>query len=200
MENKLYYLGHASLRITTKEGKVIYIDPYMGTDYSKPADLILVTHDHYDHNEISKVENRNPDCKIITHKEALVDGEHKSFDFGFVKVDTVSAGYNKYHDENVCVGYILTIDNKKIYVLGDTSITPDMDRIDTMNIDYAFIPCDGIYTMNIDEAKEASRKINAKYSIPYHTITDGTPFSEEVANSFDVENRLIVRPEEEIVL
>ena len=57
MKDKLAYLGHASLKITTREGKVIYIDPFAGEEsyYETPADLILVTHEHYDHNEISKI-------------------------------------------------------------------------------------------------------------------------------------------------
>lgn len=49
---KLLYMGQASIRITTKEGKVIYIDPYAGDGYEPTADLILVTHSHYDHNGI----------------------------------------------------------------------------------------------------------------------------------------------------
>ena len=62
----LLYMGQASIRIVTAENKVIYIDPYAGDSYDLPADLILVTHAHFDHNQISKVENRNPDCIIIT--------------------------------------------------------------------------------------------------------------------------------------
>lgn len=69
----LVYMGQASIRIVTAEGKVIYIDPYTG-DYTMPADLILVTHGHFDHCAVEKVENQNADCQIITHKEAVVNG------------------------------------------------------------------------------------------------------------------------------
>ena len=56
----LLYMGQASIRIVTGQGKVIYIDPYAGDAYDLPADLILVTHDHYDHSDVDKVSNRSP--------------------------------------------------------------------------------------------------------------------------------------------
>lgn len=200
-ENTLYYLGHASLRIVTSEGKVIYIDPYMGSNYDLSADLVLVTHSHYDHNEVSKIKNRNNGFQLITEKDALVSGEYNSFDLGYVKVQAVEAGYNSYHDEKVCVGYVLTLpDGIKIYIAGDTSLTPQMEEIGTWGIDYAFFPCDGTYTMNIDEALEAAKKVGAKHSIPYHTISDGSPFDENIVNKFNIDSKLIIRPDEEIVL
>ncbi len=200
-ENKLYYLGHASLRITTKEGKVIYIDPYMGDDYSLNADLVLVTHSHYDHSDVSKVKNRNSDFKLITYKEALENGEHQTFDLGYAKIEAVEAGYNSWHNVKECVGYVITLsDETKIYIAGDTYLTPQMEDLGTWNIDYAFFPCDGIYTMTVEDAIKAANLVKAKHSIPYHTIADGSLFSEDVANRFDVENKLIIKPKEEITL
>ncbi|MDE5908280.1 MAG: MBL fold metallo-hydrolase [Lachnospiraceae bacterium] len=105
-------------------GKVIYIDPYAGDAYDLPADLILVTHSHFDHSQTDKVEYRNEGCQTITQKEAVLNGEHQIFDLGYVTVETVEAGYNPLHDVNECVGYVLTFSNgKSVYVTGDTSTT-----------------------------------------------------------------------------
>ena len=73
---RLLYQGQGSIRIVSPEGKVIYIDPYAGTGYDLPADLILVTHDDPDHNKIAKVALRNEGCQIITQDEALAGGVH----------------------------------------------------------------------------------------------------------------------------
>lgn len=199
--SRLLYMGKASIRIVTKEGKVIYIDLYAGNNYDLSADLVLVTHSHYDHSDVSKVTKRTDDFKLITYKEALKDGKHQTFDLGYVKVEAVEAGYNRWHDERECVGYVITLsDDIKIYVPGDTYITPQMDELGSWNINYAFFPCDGVFTMTIEEAIKASKKVNAKHSIPYHMVAGQEDFSEEVANKFNVDNRLIIKNNEEIEL
>lgn len=191
----LLYQGKASIRIITIEGMVIYIDPYAGDGYDLAADLILVTHGHFDHNDVAKVKNRNKDCRIITHNEAIVGGEHKTFDFDFVTVQSVEAGFNAYHDVNNCVGYVLTFsDGKSVYVTGDTSTTNQMSEMSKMEIDYAFYCCDGVYNMGFDEAAACAVKVNAKHNIPYHmtaTVNEG-PFDRSLAERFNAPNRLIV--------
>ena len=62
MATKILYQGHGSLRLTTADGRVLYVDPYAGSGYDKPADLILVTHQHEDHNQINLV-TKKPSCK-----------------------------------------------------------------------------------------------------------------------------------------
>ena len=136
---ELLYQGQASMRVVTDEGKVIYIDPYVGEGYDLPADLILVTHAHYDHNGVDRIESRNPDCQVITWKEAIQNGEHQVFDLGYVTVEAVEAGYNRWHDVSECVGYVLTFSNgRSIYVTGDTSTMEQMPDMAEMEIDYAF--------------------------------------------------------------
>lgn len=200
MGNTLLYQGHASARIVTTEGKVIYIDPYAGEGYDLPADLILVTHDHYDHTGIDKISGINPDCYIITWKEALVGEKYQSFDLGYVEVEAVEAGYNPNHNVSSCVGYILTFSNGvSVYFTGDTSTTPQMSELASRNLDYAFICCDGVYNMGLEEAAECANTINAKHNIPYH-IAPGADFDMDKAKAFDAPNKLIVEAGEEIVL
>ena len=191
----LLYQGKASIRVVTGEGKVIYIDPYTGDGYDLPADLILVTHSHYDHNGVDRVESRNPDCRTLTWREAIQNGEHQVFDLGYVTVEAVEAGYNRLHDVRDCVGYVLTFSNGcSIYVTGDTSTTEQMAEMADMEIDYAFFCCDGVYNMGLEEAAECAKLVNARYNIPYHmtTTASGEVFSQELAEQFEADNRIIV--------
>ena len=197
----LLYMGQASIRIVTAEGKVIYIDPYAGDSYDLAADLILVTHGHYDHCAVDKIKNRNDDCVTITQTEALQGGEHQVFDLGFVTVEAVEAGYNEWHDVNACVGYILTFSNgKSVYVTGDTSTTEQMPQLAEKKIDYAFFCCDGVFNMGLEEAARCAEMVGAKHNIPYHNTTSNTGemFDRDLAEQFEAENRLIVIPGEEL--
>lgn len=198
----ILYQGHGSMRVVTKEGKVIYIDPFAGEGYDKSADLILITHKHSDHNAIELIENKNSDCQTITYKEALVDGEHKSFDLGYVNIEAVEAGNNENHDIKECVGYILTLsDGKSIYVSGDTSTTEQMSTFTERNLDYAFFCCDGIYNMNVEEAAECAKTVKAKHSIPYHMVPNAKElYNKDMAEAFNVEGKLLVPDGTEIVV
>ena len=196
----LLYQGHAGLRITTPEGKVIYIDPYAGEGYDLPADLILVTHGHDDHTKVRLIKERNEGCQIITHEEALIDGVYQTFVFDFVTVVSVQAGNNKNHDIRRCVGYVLTFsDGKTLYVSGDTSTTDQMATLAGQKIDYAFFCCDGQYNMDIAEAVACANLVAAKHSIPYHTAP-GKLFDRERAETFDAVNALIIADGEELPL
>ena len=200
---KIYYQGHASMRITTAEGKTIYVDPFMGDGYDVPADLILMTHGHYDHTQTKLIKTKNAVCETISWQEAIRGGKHQSFDLGYVKVEAVEAGYNRNHDVSNCVGYILTFSNGvTLYLSGDTSTTPQMKELAGRSLDYAFFCCDGVYNMDMKEAIECARLVGAKHSIPYHMVPsdNSNGFDQAVAESFDVDGRIIVRPGEELVL
>ena len=199
-ENKLSFQGHGSLRIVTSENKVIYIDPFAGDGYDLPADLILTTHDHYDHVCLDLIKNRAADCRIIMHTEAI---KTRNYDLGYVKVRAVEAGNNKNHSIKECVGYVISFSNgKKLYVSGDTSTTAEMKSLANDGIDYAFFCCDGIYNMDLDEAAECAKLVGAKHNIPYHIVDakDPTHFSMERAEKFSAPNKLILQPGDELTL
>ena len=200
----LRYMGQASIRVTTAEGKVIYIDPFSGTDedYAPAADLILVTHAHPDHNQVERIANRNPDCQIITQEEALRDGIHQTFDLGYVRVEAVEAGYNQNHDVEHCVGYILTFSNgKSVYVSGDTSTTKQMADLAARELDYAFFCCDGRFNMGLEEAAECAKLVKAKHNLPYHMAPGAeNNFDREIAEQFQAENRIIIEPGEDLLV
>ena len=196
---KLLYQGHGSARITTNEGKVVYVDPYAGGGYDLSADLILVSHQHGDHNQIQLIKSRNPGCEIITEREALKGGRHQSFDLGYIKIEAVQAG-NKNHDPAQCVGYILTLsDGITVYFSGDTSKTSQMASFAERKLDYALYCCDGIYNMGLEEASECAALAGAKTNIPYH-MKPGALFDRACAELFKANGRRIVAAGKEIEL
>ena len=203
MAATLLYQGHASIRIVTGDNKVIYVDPFMGEGYDLPADLILMTHGHYDHTQDNMIEKKNEGCTLIKWTDALKDGVYQTSDLGYVKVEPVEAGYNKNHDSSECVGFVLTFpDGIKVYLSGDTSTTPSMPDLAKKEIDYAFLCCDGVYNMDVKEASECAKVIGAKHTIPYHMepVKDKTGFDQAAADAFEAPGKLILRPGEELEL
>ena len=199
---KLFYQGHSSFRLTAKDGTVIYIDPFAGKGYDLPADVILVTHQHPDHNNLNLVTQKK-DCVVITNDDALKGGKHNNFTVKGLQIEAVEAG-NKNHSPQECVGYIITIDGVKLYHPGDTSKTSQMKKLSAKELDYALLPCDGAYNMDVKEAAECAKMIGAKHNIPIHTgpFESGAPklFDRSIAESCLCPDRLIVEPGEEIEL
>jgi len=193
----LYYQGHASFRLVSDKGTVVYVDPFAGDGYDREADLVLVTHDHGDHNCVGLVK-RKPKGKIVTEKEALTNGTYNTFRVKDVFVRAVPAT-NEHHDPRECVGYVITVDGIKIYAAGDTSETDAMGEMIWQKLDYALLPVDGVYNMDVVNAAICAARIGAHWTIPIHT-KPGELFDETVARRFDVPGRLIVRPGEEIEL
>ena len=197
---KLLYQGHGSLRIVTTDGKVIYIDPYAGEGYDLPADLILISHGHQDHNAVDLIKNRKEGCQIIYNTDALVDGEYKTYDFGFAVVEAVQAGNNRNHDINQCVGWLITLpDGISVYATGDTSTTEQMAELAERDIHYAFFVCDGRFNMDMEEAIACAKLVRARNSIPYH-MSPGSLFDQERAELFEVPGQMIIAAGEEIEL
>ena len=183
--------------MTTDDGSVVFIDPYVGEGYDVPADMILVTHQHADHNQVDLI-TRKPNCTLITEAEALEGGKHNTFSMYGIVVEAVKA-QNKNHTEDQCVGYILSFDGLKLYFSGDTSKTDQMSSFADMNLDYAFLCSDGFYNMDLLEAAECAKIIGAKHNVPVH-IKPGELFDRELAEQFTGPNRLIIDAGEEIDL
>ena len=200
----LKFLGRASFKLTTSSGLVIYIDPYAGTDYSEPADLVLISHGHSDHASIGKVKMK-PDCVIITAPDAIPGSRSakvitpgETLDFKDMKI-TATAAYNKNHDRHLTVGFLLKFDNLTLYHAGDTSKIPEMEQLAGKNIDYALFPVDGYYNMGPQEAMECAAVIKARHSIPMHSSPD-RDYSDINTNAFNPAGVIRMKPGESINL
>ena len=197
MGTKFLYQGHGSYRITAADGRVIYIDPYAGSGYDKPADILLVTHQHEDHNKTELV-TQKPGCTVITNVEALEGGKHNTFDVKGIIIEAVEA-CNSNHNPKECVGFILTVDSIKIYIASDTSRTKSMESFAARKLDYALLPIDGFYNMDLKDAAECAALIGARVNIPVH-MKPGELFDRERAEAFDAPGKRIVAAGEEIEL
>ncbi|MDR1692460.1 MAG: MBL fold metallo-hydrolase [Oscillospiraceae bacterium] len=195
---KLLYQGHGSYRLTAGDGRVIYVDPYAGEGYDAPADVILVTHQHGDHNQ-TQLCAKKTDCAVISNEDAIaLRGRYNKFDLGGIRVQAVKAE-NRNHDPGECVGFIVHIDGVKLYASGDTSKTEEMELFPDMDLDYAILCGDGVYNMGPGEAAECARLIGAKRNILVH-VKPGALFDRKIAEDWDAPNKLIIEPGEEIEL
>lgn len=197
--DSLKYLGHSSVKIKTQDGLVIYIDPYQGTDYADSADVVLVSHQHYDHNAVSLV-TRKKTCTVISNYEAIQSGAFQTFTVRGIGIESVPA-YNSNHSKSSCVGYVLTLKSGvKIYHAGDTGNISEFSNLAAKSLTYALLPMDPTYTMTPEVATTAAGTINAKYTIPIHTMSPPDTYSDAIVARFTAPNKLIVRPGQTIGL
>ncbi|MBW6469842.1 MAG: MBL fold metallo-hydrolase [Methanosarcinaceae archaeon] len=184
------WLGHSSFMIKG-EGKNIYIDPYVlpdKVDYEDQADIILITHEHYDHcspEAIRKVRKSDSttlipqNCTLEFRGDArrISEGDMLTGDLAIkgIGIEIVPA-YNinkSYHPKGFGVGYIIEIDGVRIYHSGDTDLIPQMKGL---SVDVALLPIGGTYTMDESEAAEAAVVISPDVVIPMHyNYLDSTP-------------------------
>ena len=188
-------LCHSSIKINKE--KVIYIDPFKIDKNYNDADIVFITHDHYDHyseEDIDKVINENtiiiiPEellTKLLRkgiNKNAIITVEpNEKYMVQGIKFETIPA-YNTnktFHPkENGWVGYSITLDDIRYYIAGDTDITEENRRV---KCDVAFVPVGGTYTTDFKEAAQLINEIQPKIAVPIHygsvvgTKQDATDF------------------------
>lgn len=175
---------HSSIRLETKRGTVIYVDPYGFTTEPHDADLILVTHTHFDHfspEDIARV--RKPHTAFVMPATAMgefIKAGFTSEDVAFlapyeqamplpgIEVETVPA-YNankRFHPkDNGWLGYVVDVDGTRVYIAGDTDDLPENREI---ACDIALVPAGGTYTMDAREAAAFVNALKPSVAIPEH--------------------------------
>lgn len=209
MEN-VNLFKHNSVKIINNNLN-IYIDPFRIDVVSNDADIIFITHSHYDHFSIDDIMNIKKDTtKIVSTKDTykeiknyfkdediIIVEPNKSYNILGINFSTVRA-YNvnkEYHPiENDWVGYILNIDEKKYYIMGDTDVNEDNSNIEC---DVLFIPIGGKFTMDYKEAADYTNSINPSVVIPTHyglivgDVDLGEKFKELI--NFNIECELYIK-------
>lgn len=182
---KITFVNHASLIFEFKN-MVIHVDPVSkSADYSKlpKADLILITHEHYDHLDSKAIDEiKKNGTKLFCNESSLPtvaggsvlkNGDMASFKG--IKILSVPA-YNvvnkrengeAFHPKGIGNGYVLTFGNVKVYIAGDTENIPEMKNL--KGIDIAFLPMNLPYTMTPAMVADAVKMFNPKILYPYHT-------------------------------
>ena len=195
MIDNIEVLCHSCIKISGD--KTIYIDPFRIEEEMKDADLIFVTHNHYDHyseDDIEKIKKAN--TQIVVPEDLLTNvlrfgfepqnvlavEPNKKYKIDGIEFETVPA-YNinkQFHPKvNEWVGYIITLDGLRYYFAGDTDITEESKKV---KCDVAFVPVGGTYTMDFKEAAQLINEIQPKIAVPIHygsvvgTKQDATDF------------------------
>ena len=202
----MLYQGHGSYRFALEDGTTIYVDPFVGEGYDRPADIILVSHEHFDHTQVDKMPHALG-CTIIRAADIHpAPDAYLTIPTHGVLITAVQA-YNKNHAADACVGFIIEMDGMTFYASGDTSTTEDMTsgKLSAMGIDYAAFCCDGVYNMDTAEASICAKLVGARHSIPVHVIPTGGKaeqpiFDRATAEKFKVPGRIILEPGEELEL
>ncbi|MBU1162950.1 MAG: MBL fold metallo-hydrolase [Proteobacteria bacterium] len=200
MLKNIKWLGHSGFAINAHD-KIIVIDPFQ-IKKTVPADIILITHSHYDHCSVEDIDKiKKPETVIVTEAESAkkVSGDvrvvkpgDKITVFG-VQIEAVEA-YNTnkaFHPKtNGWLGFIITVDGIRIYHAGDTDLIPEMDKFE---VDIALLPVSGTYVMAADEAVEAAKRLKPEIAIPMHfdsivgSKEDAVKFKKDLEGICDVE-------------
>ena len=177
--NNIEINTQSSIRINM--GKILYFDPFKINDKKCDADIILITHDHYDHFDIDSINNIKNDNTIIIAPNSIKDkfdnikcnnyiflNPNEEINIDNINIKTILSYNNQkqFHPrEKNYLGYIVTYNNITYYIAGDTDNTKEAQNV---KCDIALIPIGGYYTMDINDASNLLRVINPKVVIPTH--------------------------------
>ncbi len=197
MIERIEWLGHASFRIQGMP--LIYIDPWRVARNAFHADIILVTHDHYDHCSPADVDKlRGPGTVVVTNRMAasLLGQATVLRPWQVLNVDRCCIkalpAYNSHHPKEFeGLGFLISMDHYDIYYTGDTDLIPEME---TLQPDIVILPIGGRQTMDVETAVEAVRRLRPRWVIPSHwgalgeggTSLDVRIFADQVANLAEV--------------
>ncbi len=199
MISNIHWFGHDTFKIVGE--KVVYTDPFK-IKKKDTADIILITHEHYDHcspEDVKKIQGPDtvivapPDCagKLSGTIKKVKPGDKITIE-GIVIEAVPSYNTNKqFHtkDKN-WVGYIFTVKGQRIYIAGDTDYISEMKTFS--NVDIALLPVSGTYVMTADEAVKAALDIKPKVAIPMHygsivgSESDAKKFAEGLKGKIEV--------------
>src|SRR6058998_9606 len=182
---KISWLGHDSFRI--KNGKTIIIDPFKIRAIPDKADILLVSHEHFDHLSLDDIKKVSSDKTTVVTipavkkelsslkvKEVKAVKPGDKLKLGDVSIDVVPAyNLNKFREpgkvfhpkEDGKAGYIIEIKGVRVYHAGDTDAIPEMKGLKP---DVALLPVSGAYVMTADEAAQAVKIVEPKLAIPMH--------------------------------
>jgi L-ascorbate metabolism protein UlaG (beta-lactamase superfamily) len=199
MIERIEWLGHGSFRINGTP--LIYIDPWRVPRNGSHADIILISHDHYDHCSPADVEKlRAPSTTIVTNSMAssvvtsgplTVLRPWQVINVGKACIRAVPAYNNHHPKEFEGLGFVISLDHYDIYYAGDTDLIPEMS---TIHPDVAILPIGGRQTMDVDSAVEAVRRLRPRWVIPSHwgtsleggTSLDARMFADQLGSLAEV--------------
>jgi L-ascorbate metabolism protein UlaG (beta-lactamase superfamily) len=203
---EMHFIGHGSLMFRLND-KIVYVDPVKSSgsyDNLPKADIILVTHEHYDHLDIDLINVLKKSGTVILcngaasaklpGSVAMKAGNIQKA--GSIEIEAVAA-YNivnerapgqPFHPKGSGVGYIIGFGGKRIYVAGDTENTPEMKAL--KNIDIAFLPMNLPYTMTPAMVADAAKAFRPKILYPYHFGDTNTNEIVELLKDTGIEVRI----------
>lgn len=201
-EITIYPIAHASF-VMTVPNMVIYVDPVGGAqayEGMRPADLILITHEHGDHFEPDTLTSlAGGQTRLITNPavfeklpealkdkaDAIANGESTTvMEIGIEAIPAYNTTEDRlqYHPKGRDNGYVLSVDGRRVYIAGDTEDIPEMRAL--TDIDIAFVPMNLPYTMDVDQAASAVAEFAPKVVYPYHYRgSDPEAFAAKVAEA-----------------